>query len=345
MAQSPSSQSNSPKSSAAPHLTRGFLFADLRDYTGYVETHGDRAGAALLARYRSLVRGAVATAAGAEIRTEGDSFYVVFDSASAAVGCGLAIIAAAAATAGDPDPIHVGVGVHAGETVETAEGYVGSAVNIAARLCAEAKAGELVVSETGRGLTRTQIEVEFRPLGLRRLKGVPEPVPCYRVVARDAAATGAPATRPAGRRPSGLLAAGLGLAVLVAVAAVGVVPLGGGRAAAPTPGPSAAIARSPTGASASPGASSGGSPATVAPPSSAPSASASPGPFPTEVEAAILAALPPALAQTCVRGGTPDDARLAGFRGTINLQPFTEVEPSGTLGGVTCYSVTGAERL
>ena len=28
-----------------PNLTRGFLFADLRDYTGYVETHGNRAGA------------------------------------------------------------------------------------------------------------------------------------------------------------------------------------------------------------------------------------------------------------------------------------------------------------
>jgi class 3 adenylate cyclase len=83
----------------APNLTRGFLFADLRDYTGFVETHGNRAGATLLARYRTLVREVVAAAAGAEIRTEGDSFYVVFGSVSAAVGCGLAIIEAAAATA------------------------------------------------------------------------------------------------------------------------------------------------------------------------------------------------------------------------------------------------------
>jgi class 3 adenylate cyclase len=30
---------------------------------------------------------------------------------------------------------HLGVGVHAGEAVETAEGYIGRAVNIAARLC------------------------------------------------------------------------------------------------------------------------------------------------------------------------------------------------------------------
>ena len=31
-------------------------------------------------------------------------------------------------------PINVGIGVHAGETVETAEGFVGSVINIAADL-------------------------------------------------------------------------------------------------------------------------------------------------------------------------------------------------------------------
>ena len=35
--------------------THGFLFADLRDYTSYVEAHGDHAGAELLRRYRALV--------------------------------------------------------------------------------------------------------------------------------------------------------------------------------------------------------------------------------------------------------------------------------------------------
>src|SRR5438309_2188717 len=36
--------------------TNGFLFADLRGYTNFVETHGDAAAAALLTRYRALVR-------------------------------------------------------------------------------------------------------------------------------------------------------------------------------------------------------------------------------------------------------------------------------------------------
>jgi class 3 adenylate cyclase len=333
---------------------RGFLFADLRGYTGYVEAHGDHAGAKLLDRYQALVREAVAGAAGAEIRTDGDSFYVVFDSASAAVGCGLSILAAAAAS--DPaDPIRVGVGVHAGETVETADGFVGSAVNIAARLCAEAKAGELVVSETIRGLTLTYLDVAFEPLGARHLKGIAEPVACYRVVARGEVPVHLRAGPSAGgRRPSRLLAAGLGAAALVA-AAVGAAALGGGHAATPTPGPSTAgFDESPAGTSASPGGSaSGPSAAAIAsaslPPSATPTApTASPtlGPFPNEVEAAILAALPSALAKTCVRGGTPDDARLAGFVGETKSPPGNPVWPitPASSGGVTRHPVSGAMR-
>ena len=134
--------------------THGFLFADLREYTRFVEARGDLAAAALLGEYRELVRGVVGRSRGAEIRTEGDSFYVVFPSASLAVQCGLAILAAVGqrnATA--TDAIRVGIGVHAGETASTPDGLVGSAVNIAARVCGQARAGELLVTDTVRSLT------------------------------------------------------------------------------------------------------------------------------------------------------------------------------------------------
>lgn len=77
-------------------LTKGFLFADLRGYTHFVESRGDAAAADLLGRYRNLVRAVIAQYDGAEIRTEGDSFYVVFRSASQAVRAGLHITADAA---------------------------------------------------------------------------------------------------------------------------------------------------------------------------------------------------------------------------------------------------------
>jgi len=167
--------------SSATHMTRGFLFADLRGYANFVETHGDDAGARLLASYRRLVRSIVPRFDGAEIKTEGDSFYVVFPSASGAVTCGLAIAAGAAAMgAQDPGlPIRVGIGVHAGETAETSDGYVGSAINLAARVCALADAGEVLVTDTVRSLTRTSSELQYVSRGRKRLKGIPEPVTLY----------------------------------------------------------------------------------------------------------------------------------------------------------------------
>ena len=62
--------------------TRTFLFADLREYTTFVERHGDAAAATLIADYRRIVRTELARHEGGEIKTEGDSFYVVFTNLS-----------------------------------------------------------------------------------------------------------------------------------------------------------------------------------------------------------------------------------------------------------------------
>jgi len=48
------------------HLTRAFLFADLRGYPAFVERHGDAAGADLIDRYRALVRDVVGRSGGAD---------------------------------------------------------------------------------------------------------------------------------------------------------------------------------------------------------------------------------------------------------------------------------------
>ena len=274
----------------APSVTHGFLFADLRGYTRYVDAHGDHAAADLLDRYRTLVRGAVAAFRGAEIKTEGDSFYVVFDSASAAVRCGLAIVEAAAATAEGPaDAILVGVGVHAGETVETAEGYVGSAVNIAARLCAQAKAGELVVSETVRSLTRTYLDVEFKPLGTRRLKGLDEPIGIDRVLPRGAAGTRGRSRRA--RSPRASWVAGIATVALVAVLGVVAAAMLQGARPAPTVVPSAAPVVTPAVASTLP--------------SAAPSEPGVPGGL-TTAEQALLARVPFDFQPFCRRSSLPD---------------------------------------
>jgi class 3 adenylate cyclase/tRNA A-37 threonylcarbamoyl transferase component Bud32 len=229
--------------------TRGFLFSDLRGYTAYVEAHGDEEAAVLLDRYRRMVRAVVAQTAGSEVRTEGDSFYVLFPSASKAITAALAIVAEAEKrNRGDPGhQISVGIGVHAGETAETAEGPVGSAVNVAARICSVAGAGEVWVSETVRGLTRTRLaDVAYLAKGSHQLKGVAEPMTLYQVLPKDRAPTGAPSAsgptrvRGARRRGRALAAAAGTAAIALALLGVSVVlaPSGDRPGASPSTAPS-----------------------------------------------------------------------------------------------------------
>ena len=79
----------------------------------------------------------------------------------------------------------MGIGIHAGETIETSEGYVGSSVNIAARICALASPGEVLVSDTVRALTQTLLPVRFVPRGRRKLKGIEEPLAVFAVEGVD----------------------------------------------------------------------------------------------------------------------------------------------------------------
>ena len=121
-----------------------------------------------------------------------------------------------------------------------AEGYVGSAVNIAARVCAQAKAGEVLVTDTVRGLTRTGGRLTFIAVGRRTLKGIAEPIALYRA---EPAGSGAVAASGGGgpiwrRRP---VLAGAGGVLLVgiisAVALSGALGRGGfSGSASPTPG-------------------------------------------------------------------------------------------------------------
>jgi class 3 adenylate cyclase/streptogramin lyase len=195
--------------------TNGFLFCDLRGYTAFVEHHGDQAAADLLATYRSLVRTVIAEHAGAEIKTEGDSVYVVFPAASAAVEAGLGIVAAAAEASSKTSPIRVGVGIHAGETVATTEGLVGGAVNIAARVCAKAQAGEVLVTDTVRALTRTYLPYRYTGLGTQQLKGIAGGIPLYRVEAVPSSARARLSRQLGARRGRVLVVVGL-IAVLLA---------------------------------------------------------------------------------------------------------------------------------
>ena len=84
-------------------------------------------------------------------------------------------------------PLHMGIGLHAGEVVvgnigsETRAKYgiMGSAVNLAHRIQAQARGGEVVVSQAVYRLVQQEVTItrEFEV----RLKGIQEPAALYAV--------------------------------------------------------------------------------------------------------------------------------------------------------------------
>ena len=110
------------------------------------------------------------------MKTLGDGFLATFDGPARAVRCATAI-----AEALQPFGIAVRSGLHTGEVGFTEDDVAGIAVHIAARVAAEAAAGETVVSSTVRDLVAGS-GLRFADRGIRALKGLPEEVHLYSVV-------------------------------------------------------------------------------------------------------------------------------------------------------------------
>ena len=128
------------------------LFSDIEGWTALVSLLGDRYGAALSA-HRTLLRAAFAAWHGREMSTEGDSFFVLFESASDAVSCCLRAQRAlggydwSAGAAG-----RIRIGLHTGQPTEHKDDYIGIDVHRAARIAATAPGGQVVLSEATRAL-------------------------------------------------------------------------------------------------------------------------------------------------------------------------------------------------
>ena len=173
-------------------LPRGavtFLFSDIEGSTRLVKALRERY-AQVLAEHRRLVREAIARQAGHEIDTQGDAFFVAFASAKQAVLCALEIQQALAVHEWPSGTsVRVRMGIHTGQATPVEGAYTGLAVHRAARICAAARGGQVLVSQA----TQTLIEDEEEDLGFalvelgeRRLKDLDRPVRLFELSVTDA---------------------------------------------------------------------------------------------------------------------------------------------------------------
>jgi class 3 adenylate cyclase len=171
--------------SELPSGTVTFLFTDVEGSTRLMREAGE-GWAEVHATHRRLLREAFAASGGREIDTQGDAFFVAFARARDGVNAAAAA-QEAVRTHAWPDglELRVRMGLHTGEPAVGEEGYLGLDVVRAARLCAAAHGGQVLLSETTRALLRGDEpeHVELRDLGEHRFKDLPHPERVYQLVA------------------------------------------------------------------------------------------------------------------------------------------------------------------
>lgn len=147
------------------------LFTDLVGHTEMMRRLGDRAGRELLREHERITRDTLAQHGGVELKTMGDGFMAAFDSAVAAMDCAVALQRAFAEHADvSAEPLRVRIGLNAGEPVQDDGDLFGSSVILAARVAAQAGAGEILIPEPVRHLL-TGKEYVFADRGEYVLKG------------------------------------------------------------------------------------------------------------------------------------------------------------------------------
>ena len=121
----------------------------------------------LIERHREVVRAELTRFRGREVDASGDGTLATFDGPARAVRCATAIVRALR-----PRGLDIRAGVHTGEVEAQGDRVHGVAVDIAARVAAEAAPGEVLVSQTVNDLVAGS-GLEFADRGSRALAGVP----------------------------------------------------------------------------------------------------------------------------------------------------------------------------
>jgi predicted ATPase/class 3 adenylate cyclase len=190
---------------ALPTGTVTFLFTDIEGSTALITRLGS-AYEPLLEAHRRILRAAFDAAGGIEIQTEGDAFFIVFASASAAAAACLAAQRGLAAYPWPADSqVRVRMGLHTGEATPGPDGdYTSLEVHRAARIAAAGHGGQVLVSETTRALLGGMLpaDVTIRDLGEHRLKDL-RPERLSQLVAAGLPAD-FPPIRSLDRRPNNL---------------------------------------------------------------------------------------------------------------------------------------------
>jgi class 3 adenylate cyclase len=170
-------------------LPSGFvtmLMTDIEGSTALVHRLGERYRE-LINDVRAILRDTAVGMAGHVVETRADEFFAVFERPRSALDTAVTIQRELRGQSWPEDlEVRVRVGIHSGNPTLNDANYIGMAVHTAARICAAAHGGQILVSGDTRDAARgsTPDGVRFRSLGEYRLRGLPDPVPLFQVAAK-----------------------------------------------------------------------------------------------------------------------------------------------------------------
>lgn len=158
-----------------------FLFTDLVNSTEHLQNVGDEAGQHLFRAHHKLLSDAVNSAGGQELQWLGDGVLAVFSSAAEAVRCAIQV----QQTARRPSAgarFGIRIGIHAGEALRREDGFFGTPVVAARRLCDRATTGQILCSRLVADLLSARNVFNIRDVGTLELKGLNQPMAACEVL-------------------------------------------------------------------------------------------------------------------------------------------------------------------
>ncbi len=158
------------------------LFVDQVGSTRLVAERGDAAMVPIRQRLWSLFIASVAEHGGRILSDEGDGGSALFHDPAAAADAGLALLEQ---TRTDPDLV-LRAGLNTGPVIATHTGMVGLAIHLAARVCDAAPAHHLLATAASADALRSSDSLRVDPLGVRRMKGLEDPVALCLITDRSA---------------------------------------------------------------------------------------------------------------------------------------------------------------
>jgi adenylate cyclase len=172
------------------------LFADVRGFTGFSEKREPEEVVAMLNRYLTLATSEIFAELGTLDKFLGDGVMAIFGAPLALPDHALAALRAAVAMRSRIDDLRretgvrvgFGIGLNSGPAIvgnigsERFMNYtvIGDVVNVSARLQAEARAGEILISDATLRLVADKVQIE--ELGSIYVKGRTDPVTTYKVL-------------------------------------------------------------------------------------------------------------------------------------------------------------------